>query len=93
MLLKKIWDALMIIILSYICIYYPYKIAFLDNQKFTINLLFVLDAIIDACFIIDLIINFFTAFLRNKEGILEDNLKLIAINYLYGWFFVDLLSM
>ena len=93
MLVKKIWDAWMIIILSYISVYYPYKIAFLHKQPFEVNFLFILDALIDCSFIIDLIINFFTVYLRNKEGILEDNLKLIANNYLTGWFSVDLLSV
>jgi hypothetical protein len=46
--------------------------------------------IMDVWFIVEIILNFFTAFYR--KGILVIDLKLIAINYIRHWFIFDMLG-
>ena len=45
--------------------------------------------IVDCCFAIDIIVNFFSASYDLNYNIVED-LKSIAKHYIYGWFFLDL---
>ncbi len=49
------------------------------------------DATFDALFWFDLITNFFTA--NEDDGIIVDDLKEIAKNYVTGWFFIDLIAV
>ena len=46
---------------------------------------------IDACFFIDIILNFFTAYINdNKEYVLDH--KMIIKHYVFSWFLIDLVS-
>lgn len=66
----------------------PYKIAFIDDsQKGLVSF----ETFLDFLFIFDIIINFFSAYEDPKIG-LEMRHKVIALNYLTSWFFLDLLS-
>ena len=49
------------------------------------------DWIIDIIFIMDLFINFITAY-EKRDGLQETRIKKIAINYLRGWFIIDFLA-
>lgn len=91
MLFKKILDACMIIVLVFVSIYYPYKISFLYNEKFEVDVLFILDTFVDCFFVVDLVASFFTAY--NYKGVLKDDLCDIVNNYLTGWFIIDLITM
>jgi hypothetical protein len=91
MLFKKFLDASLILVLVYVSVYYPYKISFLYNLKFKVSFFVIMDAIVDFFFLIDLICTFFTAFIY-KGNLIDDHSK-IAINYLTGWFIVDLISI
>lgn len=51
---------------------------------------FYLDIVIDFFFLMDLILHFFIPYYEGEK--LHLNIKLIAINYLQGWFLLDLLS-
>ena len=54
------------------------------------NPLVIIDLIVDLMFIADIFINFRTTYLHNGEAVL--NQKLIAINYLKGWFVIDTIA-
>lgn len=49
------------------------------------------DWIIDIIFIMDLFINFITAY-EKRDGLQETRIKKIAINYIRGWFIIDFLA-
>ncbi len=61
----------------------------LSDNYFTLSN--IIDNIIDFIFILDIFINFFTAFYNFDEVLISDS-KSIYKNYLKTWFFIDLLS-
>jgi hypothetical protein len=68
----------------------PFRIAFDDNvEKLAWN---VIDQITDALFMLDIIINFFMAYYDINDELVTDR-KIIALNYLKSWFFIDLTSV
>ena len=52
----------------------------------------VIETIIDCIFGVDLLLNFFFAYYDNQDDIV-DSRKRIAMSYLKGWFFIDLLTI
>lgn len=67
----------------------PYKIAFMTHDD--INTWHWLDNVNDFVFLFDVIITSFSAY-YNDDGILITNNKQIFINYLRGWFIIDLIA-
>ena len=84
---KIIWDHIISIIIFYFSLYTPYNIAFQDYTK--INLL---EIIADIFLIIDIILNFFTAY-YNSLGILIMKKRYITKHYLQGFFLIDFISV
>lgn len=66
----------------------PYRIPFEDVTPLS---WVYLDNVIDSIFIIDVILNFFTAY-EDENGELITERNLIAKNYMKTWFIVDLVS-
>ena len=90
--LYQYWELFMIFILIGSCFLIPYEIAFPNNNEGKQNLVFwVLDKILDVLFFIDVIVTFYAAVLNDEYDIM-DNRKDISINYLKGWFTLDILS-
>nr|CAH8856340.1 unnamed protein product [Trichobilharzia regenti] len=88
-LFKIIWDWMILLCTFYIAIMVPYNAAFSEGggEKDLI----ICDIIVELLFIIDIILNFWTTYV-SKSGQVVYHLKAIAINYLRGWFFLDLLA-
>lgn len=86
---RKIWDPLIFFSLLYTAIFLPYSICFLDTSTSNVNGL--LETIIDFLFLLDVVVNFFSAYLDEIEIIIDDREK-IFIHYFYGYFFIDLLG-
>ena len=85
---KTIWNAAMLIVIIFLSISVPYRIAFEDMAP----LYWVyIDTVLDFLFIIDMILNFFTA-IENDNGDIIIDRKKIALLYLYSWFMIDLTS-
>ena len=84
---KIIWDHTISLIIFYFSLYTPYNIAFQDYTK--INLL---EIIADIFLIIDIILNFFTAY-YNSLGILIMKKRYITKHYLQGFFLIDFISV
>ena len=81
----QIWDGVMFILIIYCIIINPLEIAFFDsNVGFNI-----INLIIDFIFLADLVMNFFRAY-EGKDNKTVDDCKMIASNYLCGWFILDL---
>lgn len=65
-----------------------------ESSSFVVHLLsdrlILVDFIVDITFLVDMVVNFRTTYLRNGE--LVANPRKIAINYLRGWFLIDAVS-
>ncbi|XP_073812259.1 eag-like K[+] channel isoform X2 [Musca autumnalis] len=84
---KGVWDWIILVSTFYVAILVPYNAAFAKSDRQTM----VSDVIVEALFIVDILLNFRTTFVSSKGEVVLDS-KLIAINYLRGWFVVDLLA-
>lgn len=81
----------MLVALSYTLIFTPYSVAFIDNLN-QYPIYYYLDMIIDIFFLIDIIITFFSAYYNLEDEICVQH-KLIAINYITGWFLIDFIGI
>ncbi|EDV54997.1 potassium voltage-gated channel subfamily H member 8 isoform X1 [Drosophila erecta] len=84
---KGIWDWVILVATFYVALMVPYNAAFAKADRQTK----VSDVIVEALFIVDILLNFRTTFVSRK-GEVVSNSKQIAINYLRGWFALDLLA-
>jgi hypothetical protein len=85
--IKRWWDVLVVILTVAAAIEIPLHVVL----GYELNgSLFLLDVAISICFVIDLLVNFRTAFFQ--AGKVVSDPKLIAKRYLRGWFTVDFLS-
>jgi hypothetical protein len=82
----KVWDLYVIFLLLYTAFFTPYKLAFIDEETFTI---YVFELIVDLSFWTDIVVNFLTAYEDPIRGKLIKDYKRIAHTYLTGWFFLD----
>jgi Ca2+-binding EF-hand superfamily protein len=84
------WDIAQVILLLYVSIIVPLRAGFqIATPLWTFAFFF--DAFVDVYFIVDLGLNFRTAYYR-RDGTREDRPRKIAENYLSGWFSVDFFS-
>ncbi len=67
----------------------PYRIAFYDLDD---TPWLVIDSLIDLCFGVDIILNFFFAYYDSSEDIVDIRKK-IAWRYMTSWFFIDVASI
>ncbi|XP_030385203.1 potassium voltage-gated channel subfamily H member 8 isoform X2 [Scaptodrosophila lebanonensis] len=84
---KGIWDWIILVATFYVALMVPYNAAFAKADRQTM----VSDVIVEALFIVDILLNFRTTFVSRK-GEVVSNSKQIAINYFRGWFALDLLA-
>ncbi|KAK3239234.1 hypothetical protein CYMTET_50834 [Cymbomonas tetramitiformis] len=82
---REKWDSLMFTFIVYTVLMIPYSIAFEPDRPPAIE---ILEAFIDAFFIMDIFLNFATAF-YDSSGLLVANNRLIVQNYLKLWFYID----
>jgi len=85
---KSAWDWLILLLVIYVAVSTPYVAAFLSINHS--DPLVSVDLVVDVMFLADMIVNFRTSFLQNGEVIVDA--KLIAVNYLRGWFLIDAVS-
>lgn len=78
---------MMLVFVVYAISIMPYITVFIDSNNYQD----IFEDFMDICFVIDLILNFFITF-RNKKDEVVTNRWLIAKNYIYSFFFIDLLS-
>jgi len=86
---RAYWEAIISVNLIYTALFIPYTVAFIENVG---TALLVIGYISDALWLIDIVITFFIAY-EDKEDNLVMNKKKIAINYLTGWFLIDVVSI
>ena len=78
---------MMLVFVVYAISIMPYITVFIESNNYQD----IFEDFMDICFVIDLILNFFITFRNKKDEVVTDR-WLIAKNYIYSFFFIDLLS-
>ena len=86
---KKLWSVILVILLIYVATIMPFNIAFISVDEAPIW--FIIDTVIDFSFLVDIIINFTSAYYDDEGNLVNENKK-IAKKYATSWFFVDLVA-
>ena len=91
---KMLWDYIINFIIFYSIIVTPYQIAFTENNYYSKdgNKINIIDLLMDIFLFIDIILNFFTAFIDKFDKLIIDRKK-IVFNYLFSWFIIDFISI
>ncbi|GAX74589.1 hypothetical protein CEUSTIGMA_g2037.t1 [Chlamydomonas eustigma] len=85
------WDVVLIIAMVYVVVLSPYYIAFDVDTSNLKNAPGAVDLFVNCIFMLDILLNFRTAY-PNADGDLVHNHRKIAIHYMAGWFWLDLVS-
>ena len=85
------WDTIVSIILLITCFLTPLNLAFAEELD-QIGWFIILNYSIDSLFLIDIIINFMTAYQSDNHEVVDDRCKIIK-NYFTGWFIIDFLAI
>ena len=67
--LKGIWDILITILILFVCITAPWRLAFTDEDDLK---WIIIGGIVDLIFLADLILNFFTAYHDEEYNLVDD---------------------
>ncbi len=87
---KKLWDIWISIVLIFSCIAVPYRLAFVAGDDDIIWQ--ILTNLVECFFIIDIIINFTTAFYDEDFNLIVDRKEIIK-KYLKGFFILDFIAI
>jgi hypothetical protein len=87
---RTVWDLVQVVLLLYLLVAVPLRVAFDVDVAFNTPA-FWFDAVVDIYFIADVVVNFRTGF-YHKSGILEINLRTIAIEYAKTWLALDVIT-
>ena len=86
---KGIWDNFITFILILTCTITPYRIAFVEEDDLTWELI---NGLVDLFFLFDLILCFLTAYYTDEFELVEDRSR-IAMDYITSWFIIDLFAI
>lgn len=84
------WDIFVLLILITTTAIVPYRLAFIDEEPFSWVITYYF---FDITFLTDLILSFFTSYHDDVKHVDVTSHKLIALNYVKGWFLLDFLSI
>ena len=87
---SAIWDLTQVALLLYVAVTVPLRAGF-DIAVPLWSTGFFIDLTIDLYFVLDICLNFRTAY-YNLDGSREERPGKIASNYCHGWFFIDFIS-
>lgn len=82
--IKLFWDIFILVFILYTATVVPFTVSF----EYSDDYITYFDTFVDCMFIIDIILTFFTTYIDEK-GNLVTNLKKIRLDYLKGWFLLD----
>ena len=85
------WDMCLGGLIMYSVLVIPIRIGFEMEVDVPNSWQFIFDCFIDVTFLADMMLNFHTGFYDDQEEFIVDK-RVIAGNYLRGWFFIDLVS-
>ena len=86
------WNQLMVILMFYVATFLPFSICFFKESN-TNHGFEIFDTIIDFMFLIDICINFISSYDNPETHLPEVRLKMIALNYITGFFFIDIIAI
>ena len=86
------WDVFMTFLLLYTAFHVPYRVCLYWDDGILTQFLKTMEYGSDIFFGIDVILNFFTAYYDEESGLLIEDRKEIAVNYLKTYFFVDFIA-
>lgn len=93
-LFKRFWNIIMIFLLAYVATYVPYGICFVQKPPGSpMETDDYIDLGVDGLFGIDIIVNFLSSYEDPVTSLPVINLRKIAVNYLTGWFVLDLIAV
>ncbi|KAL5005757.1 hypothetical protein ScPMuIL_016915 [Solemya velum] len=84
------WDWLILLCTFYTAIMVPFNAAFITIHGGSRSSIYS-DVVVEILFILDIVLNFRTSFV-NKSGQVVYDARQIVINYIKGWFLLDLLA-
>jgi len=98
-LFKAVWDWLILALVIFTAIEIPYSVAFvmpLQEHRLAnvikVTPLLVFNLCVDLMFIVDILINFRTTFVKQSTDEVISSPKQIALHYLKTWFLVDFVA-
>jgi CRP-like cAMP-binding protein len=83
---RMAWDLTLMVLLFYIALSLPYALGFAQDS----TTLRTIDEVIDVIFMVDIVLNFRTAYFDNDALIMDG--RRVAHNYLRTWFFLDFVT-
>ncbi|KAK3233293.1 hypothetical protein CYMTET_56404 [Cymbomonas tetramitiformis] len=83
------WDIVTIVLLTFTALVTPYEVSFCKTRY---DALFYINRIVDVCFTIDILFNFFLPF-KTAKGTYETSNFVVAKQYFTTWFLIDLVSI
>ena len=89
--IKGQWDVFITLVLLFTCITTPARIAFDNDDDIEVGWE-TTRWIVDFFFLVDIIINFNSAYQDDDFKTIEDR-KRIAAEYIFGWFFLDVFAI
>lgn len=89
---KAYWDLFMTLILIITCMLTPLNIAFTNSEESLATPQNIILMAIDGFFLLDIFVIFNSAYYDDETNLIE-NRRVIAKNYLQGWFTIDLLAI
>ena len=78
------------VVLIFVAIVLPYRLAFYEED--TSKAWMIAWLLINFLFFLDIFVTFFTSITDKETNVEIFDHKKIAINYLKGWFFIDIIS-
>ena len=90
----RTWDTITILALAFTAFVTPFEVSFFAAQIYSGPINFTLNRMVDGIFFCDIVVTFFLPYraaLKDGGMMVYDNRK-IAIAYLKGWFFLDLIT-
>lgn len=96
-LFKAVWDWLILMLVIFTAIEIPFSVAFLMPIQevpnlIEVNPLLVFNLWVDLMFIVDILINFRTTFVKSSTDEVISCPKQIVLHYLKTWFLVDFVA-
>ena len=87
------WDFLATVVLVATCLLTPYQLAFYTHGKAQPPIFNQVNRLIDAIFMVDILVSFNTSFFDQKENKFTSDRRLIARTYLKTWFWIDFIAV
>ncbi len=85
-----LWDLWITALLMFITLVVPVRLAFSDDDS--VGWIIAYEGV-DFCFLIDIILTFFSSYADSVTNDEVTDLRKISVNYLKSWFFFDVASI